>query len=67
MSIHPWLSIHFQQELLCITISMLCSHIAFQHHERFDGGGYPRRLVGEKIHQLQVFNRREFVDSLFPE
>lgn len=23
--------------------------------------------VGEKIHQLQVFNRREFVDSLFPE
>jgi putative nucleotidyltransferase with HDIG domain len=33
-------------------IPLLCSHIAFQHHERFDGGGYPRRLVGEKIHQL---------------
>jgi fused signal recognition particle receptor len=23
--------------------------------------------VGEKIHQLQIFNRIEFVDSLFPD
>ncbi|MCE9582046.1 MAG: HD domain-containing protein [Planctomycetes bacterium] len=27
-------------------ISLLCAHCAFQHHERFDGRGFPRRLVG---------------------
>jgi len=32
-------------------ISTLAAHIAFQHHERFDGTGYPRRLKGEEIHE----------------
>ena len=27
-------------------IPLICAHIAFQHHERQDGGGYPRRLLG---------------------
>jgi len=27
-------------------IPLICAHIAFQHHERMDGGGYPRRLIG---------------------
>lgn len=30
-------------------ISLLSAHIAFQHHERWDGKGYPRRLKGENI------------------
>jgi HD-GYP domain-containing protein (c-di-GMP phosphodiesterase class II) len=30
-------------------ISLLSAHIAFQHHERWDGHGYPRQLSGEKI------------------
>ena len=31
-------------------ISLLSAHIAYQHHERWDGKGYPRNLKGEKIH-----------------
>lgn len=30
------------------------SHIALDHHERYDGSGYPRGLEGEKIH---IFSR----------
>ncbi len=27
-------------------LSLLCAHCAYQHHERFDGRGFPRHLVG---------------------
>lgn len=30
--------------------SILIAHTAFQHHERFDGTGYPRQIKGEEIH-----------------
>lgn len=30
-------------------VSLLVAHVAFQHHERWDGGGYPRGLVGKEI------------------
>ncbi len=30
-------------------ISLLSAHVAFQHHEKFDGSGYPRRMRGESI------------------
>ncbi|MBO8158094.1 HD-GYP domain-containing protein [Thermosyntropha sp.] len=32
-------------------IPLLAAHIAFQHHERWDGQGYPRGLAGEDIHE----------------
>ena len=32
-------------------LSLLSAHIAFQHHERWDGQGYPRQLSGEEIHE----------------
>jgi len=32
-------------------ISLLSAHIAFQHHERWNGTGYPRGLVGNDIHE----------------
>lgn len=32
-------------------LSVLAAHIAFQHHERFDGKGYPRQLAGTEIHE----------------
>ncbi|QGU00839.1 Metal-dependent phosphohydrolase [Candidatus Syntrophocurvum alkaliphilum] len=32
-------------------ISLLSAHIAYQHHERWDGNGYPRKLQGEEIHE----------------
>lgn len=31
-------------------ISILSAHVAFQHHERYDGSGFPRGLSGERIH-----------------
>jgi len=27
-------------------LSLVCANVALQHHERQDGGGYPRKLVG---------------------
>lgn len=30
-------------------ISLLAAHVAYQHHERWDGKGYPRQLEGENI------------------
>ncbi|MCE5287344.1 MAG: HD-GYP domain-containing protein [Pelosinus sp.] len=30
---------------------LLASHIAFQHHEKFDGSGYPRGLAKDEIHE----------------
>lgn len=32
-------------------LSLLSAHVAFQHHERWDGKGYPRQLTGEEIHE----------------
>jgi len=33
-------------------ISLLSAHIAYQHHERWDGLGYPRGLAGMDIHEF---------------
>lgn len=32
-------------------ISLPAMHVAFQHHEKFDGNGYPRGLKGMEIHE----------------
>jgi len=32
-------------------LSLLSAHVAYQHHERFDGKGYPRGLSGKAIHE----------------
>lgn len=33
-------------------LSPLSAHIAYQHHERLNGGGYPRGLKGSEIHEF---------------
>jgi HD-GYP domain-containing protein (c-di-GMP phosphodiesterase class II) len=35
----------------CNEFSMSSAVVAWQHHEKFDGTGYPRRLKGETIHE----------------
>lgn len=32
-------------------LSLLSAHVALQHHERWDGNGYPRRLAKKDIHE----------------
>ncbi|WP_409302521.1 HD-GYP domain-containing protein [Peribacillus sp. SCS-155] len=34
------------------TLPLLVAHCAFQHHERLDGSGYPRGLIGDEIHDF---------------
>lgn len=34
------------------TIPLLSSHVAYQHHEKFDGSGYCRGLGGMEIHEF---------------
>lgn len=35
----------------CNQFSMSSAYVAWQHHEKFDGTGYPRGLKGESIHE----------------
>lgn len=47
---HPWVGydmIRKQQQF-----SVVSAHCAYQHHERLDGSGYPRGLVGNDIHPV---------------
>ncbi|MBM7694718.1 putative nucleotidyltransferase with HDIG domain [Peribacillus deserti] len=32
------------------TVPLVVAHCAYQHHERLDGSGYPRGLLGDQIH-----------------
>lgn len=33
-------------------LNLACAHTAFQHHEKYDGTGFPRKLKGEEIHEF---------------
>ncbi|WP_127533550.1 HD-GYP domain-containing protein [Paenibacillus kobensis] len=46
-------------------ISLLSAHCALQHHERFDGSGYPRGLKGDEIHMYaQIVGIADTYDAL---
>lgn len=31
-------------------LNIMIAHVAYQHHEKYDGTGYPRQLKGDEIH-----------------
>src|SRR5690554_3776929 len=45
---HPRLG--FDRLRIYPDLSLLSAHVAYQHHEREDGSGYPRGLNGDQIH-----------------
>lgn len=46
-------------------ISLLSAHCALQHHERWDGSGYPRGLAGKEIHEYaQIVAIADVYDAL---
>ncbi|MCA0756684.1 HD-GYP domain-containing protein [Paenibacillus sp. N4] len=46
-------------------ISVVSAHCAFQHHERFNGSGYPRGLKGDEIHlYAQIVGIADMFDAL---
>lgn len=46
-------------------ISLVSAHCAYQHHERFDGSGYPRGLKGNDIHiYAQIIGLADMYDAL---
>jgi len=38
-------------DILRKTISLPAAHVAFQHHENYDGNGYPRKISKDDIHE----------------
>ncbi|MBM7567365.1 HD-GYP domain-containing protein [Paenibacillus sacheonensis] len=46
-------------------ISLLSAHCALQHHERYNGSGYPRRLQRDEIHEYaQIVSIADVYDAL---
>jgi HD-GYP domain-containing protein (c-di-GMP phosphodiesterase class II) len=58
-------------------IPLISAHCAYQHHERWNGSGYPRQLKGEEIHEFArwislvdvydaLTNKRAYRNPLLP-
>lgn len=46
-------------------LNVMISHVAYQHHEHYDGTGYPRQLKGEDIHlYAAITGLANFYDNL---
>ena len=46
-------------------VSLLSAHVSFQHHERWDGKGYPRQLAGAAIHEYaRIVSAANIYDEL---
>ena len=49
-------------------VSTVSAHVAYQHHERYDGTGYPRGLTGDAIHEFgRIAAVADVFDSLTTE
>ncbi|MCK8816047.1 HD-GYP domain-containing protein [Natroniella sulfidigena] len=46
-------------------VSILSAHVAYQHHEHYDGSGYPRGLTGDEINEFaQIVTVADIYDAL---
>lgn len=46
-------------------VSSVVAHVAWQHHEHYDGSGYPRGLKGQEIHEFgRIVAVADFYDNL---
>lgn len=46
-------------------VSLLSAHVAFQHHEQYDGSGFPRKISGTEIHEYaQICGLANFYENL---
>ncbi|MFD1179074.1 HD-GYP domain-containing protein [Paenibacillus puldeungensis] len=46
-------------------INLLSAHVAFQHHETYNGTGYPRKISGKDIHEYaQLCGLADFYENL---
>lgn len=46
-------------------VSLMSAHCAYQHHERYDGSGYPRQLTSNAIHEFaQIVALADVYDAL---
>jgi putative nucleotidyltransferase with HDIG domain len=46
-------------------LNIMVGHVAYQHHEKYDGTGYPRQLKGEDIHLFAAITGvANFYDNL---
>lgn len=47
------------------SLNIMIAHVAYQHHERYDGTGYPRNLSGQGIHlYAAITSVADFYDNL---
>ncbi|MGI6145655.1 MAG: HD-GYP domain-containing protein [Peptococcia bacterium] len=47
------------------SLSIIAAHVAYQHHERYDGTGFPRQLSGKEIHlYASITSVADFYDNL---
>jgi response regulator RpfG family c-di-GMP phosphodiesterase len=51
-----------QYTLCCCYISKMAAIVAYEHHEKWDGSGYPRGLKEEEIH---IFGRITAIADVF--
>lgn len=62
---HPQLTLEILEEKK-IQVSDLCKLIILQHHEEFNGSGYPQGLRGFNINELsQILRVADEIDQLF--
>ena len=49
-------------------VSTVSAHVALQHHERYDGSGYPKGIAGDAIHEFaRIVAVADVFDSLTTE